>query len=328
MSFVKDVVKGAVGIGGAFGKDQTIDAPRPTGLTTPTFALNLGSGTLARGTGTAASLVPRTEAGAIGSLQANRAQLGGIRDVLGSLRGSLDPLQQRTSGFFDTTAGLRNRLTGQLDELRPGFGRLTESRVQGIRSAASKASGNLRSNFAQRNVGGASFANAQIASVAQDFANEEDRVRAESFLEEQQAQQQLIQQVGEIMKFDAGNVGLQMQQIGLAAGLTAQDASVLAQEVQTIQAEAGVAAQRAQRELTELGYSGQLVAAFTKIGTDLAIAEAQFKAKQQFARGKSLELGANSLVDAGIGGFNFAQSFGGGGGGQTFTNFENQRGDF
>ena len=59
-------------------------------------------------------------------------------------------LSQQT-GIFNTIGDLRSQVT-------PGFGRLTEALVKGIRNAATESIGNLREQFAKRRVQGASFA--------------------------------------------------------------------------------------------------------------------------------------------------------------------------
>lgn len=87
-----------------------------------------------------------------------------------------------------------NRIGGVIDEVRPGFGRLTESAVQTIEDARNRSIGNLRQQLADRRVSGASFALDTEARVEQDFANQERQARSEAILGEIALTSELIQQ--------------------------------------------------------------------------------------------------------------------------------------
>lgn len=295
---------------GAFGKAPGIDAPQFQGIRTP--SLNLSpTGTLTRRSG-AGQLAPRTEAGLLSELSAGRTGLAGLRGEISGLRAGLQPIKARTEGLFGQTAALKSNLTGQLEELRPGFGRLTESRVTAVKSAASKASGNLRTNLAKRDIGGSSFANQQIASVEQDFANEEDRVRAESFIQEQQAQQQIISQIGNLLQLDQATLNQQASQIGLELGLTAADAQLFAQNMQSIQVSNAVLQTRINREMRELGISGDIITRVQSIASNVAVAQAKLDAENAIGAGKGIGSAITGLGDFIPQASDLISSFGGG----------------
>lgn len=86
------------------------------------------------------------------------------------------------------------RLTGLLGEVRPGFGRLTDARVQAVETARQRAAGDLKENLSRRRVSGSSFANDAAARTEREFADAESAVRAQSFLEELEASRQLLDQ--------------------------------------------------------------------------------------------------------------------------------------
>lgn len=294
MSFAKDIGKTVTGFLGATGRAPQINAPTFGGVRTPSLNLD-PSGVLSRRPG-AGQRVPSEEATLLDTLSANRAGIRGLAGNIPGIRSQLDPLKARGAGFFGRTADLTRNLTGQLDELRPGFGRLTESRVQGVRGAASKAIGNLRTSFSKRNVAGSSFANQQIASIQQDFANEEDRVRAESFIQEQQAQQQIIAQIGGLLQLDQASLNQQATLIGVELGLTEAEAGLFAREIQNIQVANSVLQTRIHRELNELNLASGTITQVLKIASDVAVEQAKLEAEHAKAQGKSLASGIEGLT--------------------------------
>lgn len=87
-----------------------------------------------------------------------------------------------------------DRIGGLIDEVKPGFGRLTEAAVQSVENARNRSIGNLRQQLAQRRVSGASFALDTEARVEQDFANQDKQARSEAILGEVALTSELIQQ--------------------------------------------------------------------------------------------------------------------------------------
>ena len=97
----------------------------------------------------------------------------------------------RTGEGAQTIADLRTAFEGRAAEfrglrsdVRPGFGRLTQARVEAIRAAGQRTVGNLREELAKRRVLGSTFASREIASVESEFGRQEEFARAESFLQE------------------------------------------------------------------------------------------------------------------------------------------------
>jgi hypothetical protein len=84
-----------------------------------------------------------------------------------------------------------SRLRGQV---RPGFGRLTQSRVEAIRGAGERTVGNLREELSRRRVAGSSFAQREIASTEAEFGRLEEQSRAEALIQEIGLTGQLIGQ--------------------------------------------------------------------------------------------------------------------------------------
>ena len=91
------------------------------------------------------------------------------------------PSTQNLIGQARRIGGL---LETQREQIRPGFGRLTAAAVQTVRNRGSAAVGNLRESLSRRNILGASFAQDAITRTRLDFAQEEERVRAEAFVAE------------------------------------------------------------------------------------------------------------------------------------------------
>lgn len=101
--------------------------------------------------------------------------------VSNALTGLTQGLDERSAAF----GGLRSRVAG-------GFGDLTRSRVQAIRDAGTRTVGNLRNRLRQRRVLGSSFAENQITSTELQFAQEEERARAEGVVGEIGLEAELI----------------------------------------------------------------------------------------------------------------------------------------
>lgn len=104
----------------------------------------------------------------------------------GERRGLVAALSQR----FGAKATELGRLR---DMVAPGFGRITESRVQAVERARKRAVGDLRGNLARRRVAGSSFGADTLARAEQEFGQAEADVRARSFLEELDASTRLLE---------------------------------------------------------------------------------------------------------------------------------------
>lgn len=110
---------------------------------------------------------------------------------------AVSPTAERTGlvrslgkSFGDLSAeigGLRSKVT-------PGFSDLRKSRLAEVETARSSAIGNLRENLARRRVLGSSFGQDALTRAENEFGLSRDKVAAESFLQELEATNQLIQQ--------------------------------------------------------------------------------------------------------------------------------------
>lgn len=166
---------------------------------------------------------------------------GGDRPRVGSAiprEVNLPGLQLRRSGGgfnFNRTAGVQSTLdevrqlgarrAGEIrslaGEVRPGFGRLTEARTEALGANRRRTIGNLREQLQRRRVLGSSFGADTISRAESEFAMQEDQIRAESFLQEIETQNQLLNQAFEA---EASGALTELQQLGLetqvAANLT------------------------------------------------------------------------------------------------------------
>jgi hypothetical protein len=232
-------------------------------------------------------LVPETERRLLGQSQALGAGIAGRLAGISQLQGRADPLFDRASGFFDQTQALRDILTPQLARLRPGQGDLTESRVGGVRAARGKAVGGIRDAFNKRAVLGSNFAQKEIAAQIRDFAEVEDRIRAESFIQEMQAQEQLVNDIGNLLRLDQASLQSQAQAIGVQLGLNESEGQVFSQSMQNIQQQLAVTQSRMTRELQELGAGGNIINGANAIAAQVATAQAKLEAEAAAARGQS-----------------------------------------
>lgn len=184
--------------GGPFASEPAL-AARRGGDPIPRFLAQL-----ARNGGGSAST-----AGGSGSGMATGLRLApATEDVLGRLGAANDDLATRLRGLQRDLPGIaatRGRIRDAGDEfvdaqneliadVRPGFGRLTEARLQQIENARSRAVGNLRENLARRRVLGSSFGRDALARTESEFAQQSERAAAQGFLQELDATNRLIQQ--------------------------------------------------------------------------------------------------------------------------------------
>ena len=95
------------------------------------------------------------------------------------------------NAFYDAAI---NPLSANIEGLKPGFGQVTDARVNTIQNAGKRAESDLRGNLARRRVLGSSFANDDISRTRAEFAQQEANARAQSYLEELDAQTRLIGQ--------------------------------------------------------------------------------------------------------------------------------------
>ena len=217
-------------------------------------------------------------------LDASRAKIEAFRGQ--GLGGTLTAIQQAETqlpGFFAQTGQLRGDIRDLMAQVEPGFGRLTETRVEGIRDRASAAVGNLRAELNNRNMLGSSFAQNQLSNLALDFTREEDTARAESFVAEMAFTDQLIGRSGELLQLDQATMNQQIGLLGTRLGLDERITAALSLELQSIQEQRAVTAAQAERELGELGLATNFLADVDQITTAQSQALAQAALDQVLA---------------------------------------------
>jgi len=109
--------------------------------------------------------------------------------IVGGASGARQGLVGQNASFFSQQA---QELEGLKNQVTPGFGALTNARVQAIQNARQRSIGNLRDSLARRRVSGSSFGEDAIARAEAEFAQEEAEARATSFLQELDLKTQLI----------------------------------------------------------------------------------------------------------------------------------------
>jgi len=269
-------------------------------------------------------------AGQIGGLN---SQVGGLVPGVQALDPSLVRLQQMGSGLFDSNAllqrqiqqtipqagglfnaaggigsrfgALEGELAGVSDSIKPGFGRLTDALVNQVRNERAAASGNLRENFAQRNLSGSSLALHEQRRLEMDFSQREEAARAQAFQQEMAATAQIAQTRGQILLGELGtvaeqravldetralistagnllvldqqNIAQQAQLVGMRLGLTQAEAGLYAQQMQGIQLEVNSRIAQIQAELSELGVSANIINAASQQALQIGMAEANLQ---------------------------------------------------
>lgn len=156
-----------------------------------------------------------TAAGALGSAAITSSQSGGgggsrIEGQVISSPGFTLRSEQTSPGLQNTFLKARGsaaqdalkarfpRILSDLDTLRgtirPGFSDIRKARLAAVENARSRALSNLRSNLAQRKVLGSSFGDAALIQADLAFGQEAAAQKAQSFLEEFEANRTLLGQ--------------------------------------------------------------------------------------------------------------------------------------
>jgi len=97
-------------------------------------------------------------------------------------------------GLQDVFGNLAGELGGQRGLVAPGASALRASRLGEVESARASAIGNLRENLQRRRVLGSSFGADALSRAEAEFGQQKERVAAESFLQEFELTNQLINQ--------------------------------------------------------------------------------------------------------------------------------------
>lgn len=122
---------------------------------------------------------------------------GGLSSSMSGDTLNITPTAQRlglVGGLQDTFGGLAAELGGQRARVAPGVSDLRAARLGEVESARQQSIGNLRENLQRRRVLGSSFGQDALTRAESEFAGQKDRVAAESFMQEFEMTNQLINQ--------------------------------------------------------------------------------------------------------------------------------------
>jgi len=122
---------------------------------------------------------------------------GGLKATFGDNQYTVAPASGRTelvNALSNSYGGLADQLGILRSQVAPGVSGLRSARLAEIEDARKKAIGDLRENLSRRRVLGSSFGQDAIARAESEFGGARDRVAAESFLQELEMTNQLIDQ--------------------------------------------------------------------------------------------------------------------------------------
>ena len=156
-----------------------------------------------------------------------------------------------------------------------------------IRNRAALSAGNLRESLSRRNLLGSSFANAQQASIAKDFAELEEQTRAQAIVSEIEQTRAivkdragLVELSGRLLELDQRSLQEQARFIALDLQATEEEANIFAQQVSVIQTEMQAFRDQINRELLEPNLSTTFLAIVDQIIRDTGASQIQQAANQ------------------------------------------------
>lgn len=156
------------------------------------------------------------------------------------------------SGISGQFRNLGQQIGGLRERVGPGFENVLQSRLQALETGRRRAIGTISENLSRRRVLGSSFGQAAIAQAEREFAEAEANVRAQTFLEGLDVEQQLItsQNAAIIDAFQAElneqNLQFQAATIPLGGAIQAQTQNSLLQQQLAAQSARGFGAFGAQ----------------------------------------------------------------------------------
>ncbi len=190
------------------------------------------------------------------SVDSARGKLTAAGASLATLTPQIDDLRARIRGTTTGLPALAGQAAALRGEVRPGFGRATDSRVTALRAQQRQSVGNLQEELSRRRVLGSSFASREVAALNADFAMREDQIRADAFIDELTASGELLGLEAGITGQEAGfrlqineqeraligdafsivrtSIETAMQEAALAQGLSEQEAALFAQDAQLV----------------------------------------------------------------------------------------------
>jgi hypothetical protein len=219
--------------------------------------------------------------GEIGKMKPVGLDAGGLTSSFNKKKNAIQiQSSAERAGLVSSIADQFLKQAGLTSDLRakvaPGFSDLRAARLQEIENSRRAAIGNLRDNLARRRVLGSSFASDAETRAEIEFAQERDKVAAETFLQELDLSNKLIAQEFDLTRQSFGTKLSELNlQADVAAGLTAQASQVLQQS-------AALRAQLAQQKLSTTA--------------DLGIAQAKLDAESQSGFGSLIGKVAGTLL--------------------------------
>ena len=173
---------------------------------------------------------------------------GGLTGSFANNTFSVSPTADRSAavGGVSTTFGQQaSDIAGLRQQWAPGASALRSSLMTALQNNRTQALGNLRDNLAQRRVLGSSFAQNSLASADQEYQQQIQQIQAQTFLQELQAQQGLIQQQYTAAR---GQFQTNLDEMNLEAGVATQltsQATQVMSSAATTQAQLDMQAQTA-----------------------------------------------------------------------------------
>lgn len=146
---------------------------------------------------------------------------GGLSATFANNGYTVNPSADRTAavGSVASTFGQQaSDIAGIRSQWAPGSSALRSSLMTSLQNNRTQALGNLRDNLAQRRILGSSFAQDSLARADQEYQQNIKQIQDQTFLQELQANQQLIQQQYTAAR---GQFQTHLDEMNLEAGLAA-----------------------------------------------------------------------------------------------------------
>lgn len=220
------------------------------------------------GGSSASSALGRTPVANItaGGLSSSRSNRGGVSITSSAERQGLIGTIAKT---FPEQAALLQKLRMSV---APGMSGLRTSRLQEIENARRSAVGDLRDTLSRRRVLGSSFAADALTRANLSFAEQADKVAAESFMQELDLTQQLTQQEFEARR---GEFTTQIDEMNLQADLAQKLAGAATEQMgANARLKADLDAKEATASGTFFGQIGSKIAGALNFGGTPAISSA------------------------------------------------------
>lgn len=211
---------------------------------------------------------------------------GGLSATFGGNGYNVTPSADRSgtvSGLSNTFTQEGNQFGNLASTVQPGFSALRKAQLDQLNNSRTAALGNLQQNLARRRVLGSSFGQDAITRANLDYNQQAANIQAQTYLQELQSSQQLIQQ-----QYTAASQSFQTNlnemnlEAGVAADLTGKASQTLSQ----------VAAYQAKLDAESAAGAGKF---FGNIGSQLGSALGSF-----FSGGGSSAAGAGLSAAAAL----------------------------